>query len=127
MPYIYLIQLHKGVSMLALVLTLGWMFVVSAAPNRPQSLEGARRLIYIGAAVATGLVGLGGLILTMAGPWVSAVFPWVGMAAVIVHIIVGTRARNALSIGNRTRARLLARVQIAALAAGYGFMVTKPF
>lgn len=119
---------HQGLALLALLLTLGWAAVVLMAPRTTQSLGRMQRLCYIGAMAATGLAGITGLMLVLLqSTWMSLLFPWLGLVAVVGHGIAGARSRKALIAGNRALAIVAVVVQILLLVAAYGLMTVKPF
>ena len=119
---------HQGLALLALLLTLGWAAVVLLAPRTTQPLGRMQRLCYIGAMAATGLAGLTGLLLVLLqSSWMTLLFPWLGLVAVVGNGIAGARSRKALIAGNRALAIVAVVVQILLLVAAYGLMTVKPF
>lgn len=119
---------HQGLALLSLLLTLGWAGVVMFAPQGLGGLGGVRRLCYVGAMALTGLVGVTGLLLMLVNSaWMSLLFPWLGLAAVVVHGFAGVRSRKALLAGNKGTAVVAVIVQILLLVAAYGLMTVKPF
>ena len=119
---------HQGLALLSLLLTLAWAAVVLFAPRTTTTLGRTQRLCYIGAMATTGLVGVTGLMLgLLQGSWMTLLFPWLGLAAVIGHGIAGVRSRKALVAGNKTTAVIAVVVQVLLLVAAYGLMTVKPF
>ena len=119
---------HQGLALLSLLLTIGWAGVVMFAPQGLGTLGGARRLCYIGAMALTGLAGVSGLMLMLLnGVWMTLLFPWLGLLAVVIHGIAGVRSRKALLAGNKGTAVVAVVVQILLLVATYGLMTVKPF
>lgn len=120
---------HKGLAMLSVLLTMGWAGVALTASRAVAGLGRPYRLVYAGAMVTTGLVGLSGLVLVAAGKgiWLSQAFPWLGLAAIVGHGIAGARSRRALLAGERVPAVAAGALQLLLLVAAYGLMTLKPF
>ena len=120
---------HQGLALLSLLLTIAWAGAVLFAPRVNAALGRTQRLFYVGAMAATGLAGVTGLALVMLGQgaWLTLLFPWLGLVAVIGHGIAGVRSRKALMAGNKTLATVAVVVQILLLVAAYGLMTVKPF
>ena len=70
--YAMLLNAHVGLAVLALVLTLGWAAVVVATTGAPGRLS---RTVYIGAMASTGLAGVTGVVLALAGGFATMAFP----------------------------------------------------
>lgn len=122
-----LIELHRGLSVLAFSLTAAWATIVIAAPHRPVRLGTLGRCIYLGAMATTGLTGVSGLFLLASAPWFAMGFPWVGLAAVAGHGVAGARGRRALAEGRRVAAINAVMLQILVLLVAFGLMLAKPF
>ena len=119
---------HQGLALLSLLLTLGWAAMVLLAPRTVATLGRPQRLCYIGAMATTGLVGVTGLLLgLLQGSWMTMLFPWLGLAAVIGHGIAGVRSRKTLIAGQKAAAVVAVIVQVLLLVAAYGLMTVKPF
>lgn len=114
--------------MMSVLLTLLWALAVAVAPGIGGAVSGrSRRLAYVGAMASTGLTGVTGLGLIAVGSWLTLIFPWLGLVAVIGHGIAGARGRRALSGGRKRAAVASSILQILFLAAAYGVMTVKPF
>jgi len=120
---------HKGLAMLALLLTLGWAAVALFTPHAAVGLGRMQRLLYIGAMAVTGLAGVSGLVLVALamGAWLALLFPWLGLVAVAGHGFAGVRSRKALVADNKSTAVVAVVLQILLLVAAYGLMTVKPF
>lgn len=125
--YAFFNEAHRGLAILSVLFTLGWLGVVLAVPSASAGLKRPQRLVYAGAMASTGLVGLTGLVVTAMGPWLATVFPWLGLAAVAGHGIAGARSRKALLSNGRAAATAAAICQVVLLVAAYGLMTVKPF
>ncbi|ANI16232.1 MULTISPECIES: hypothetical protein [Pseudomonas] len=127
--YELLSQTHKGLAMLSVLLTLGWVSIVLTAPRIAGELGRPRKLVYTGAMAMTGLTGLSGLVLVVVaqGTWLKLIFPWLGLIAVAGHGFSGTSSRRALVAGSKMPALVAASLQLLFLITAYGLMTLKPF
>ncbi|PYE83696.1 hypothetical protein [Pseudoroseicyclus aestuarii] len=127
--YTAMLGAHGGFAFLAMILTLGWAALVLVAP-KPVPATGPsplQRGVYGGAMGMTGLVGLLGLVMVMMGNWAGAGFAWVGLMLVVLHAVAGARSRRALASGAKSRATVLAALQVLTLLLSWWLMVAKPF
>lgn len=120
---------HLLTAVLSLLLTLVWTAVAwNARPAAAGQLNGTPRWIYIAHRVIAGLAGITGLAVTFAGPWRSMVFPYIGLAAFIVHGIAATVSKRTFADAQKTAMRRIALlIQIAALLLSAYIMAAKPF
>jgi len=122
--YAFLLGIHVGLAVLALLLTLVWAaFVVTAKVGPGRS----SRLASVGAIASTGLVGLTGVVLAFAGGFATKAFPWIGLVAVAVHGVAGARSRWFLAADRKGAAIAAAALQVVLLLVAYGVMTSKPF
>lgn len=93
-----LLLVVRGAKCAALLLTIGWTIIVVAAPERQVGLGVLGRLVYLGAATSTGIVGLGTILLsrfTVGSSWIIGV-------AVAAYVLAGLRARKSLRQAERS-------------------------
>ncbi len=124
--YPILSEAHRGLAMLAPLLTAGWAAIVLIS-DPAQALGPGRRAVYLGAMISTGLVGVTGLVIVALGPYLTMIFPWLGLALVAAHGMAGARSRRAFMAGAKSRAVVAAGLAVLALLVAYGLMVAKPF
>lgn len=128
--YTLLMEAHRGLAMLATLLTAAWLVITYSARRDAavtQRLSASQRVAYIGTMAITGLAGVTGLGLVFMEPWRGFIFPWAGLVAVAIHGFAGVRARKALVANLGTRASVCALLQMVMLVATYGLMTVKPF
>jgi len=125
--YIAFKHMHALTAVLSLLLTLAWSVVAwrGALPAR-TTLTGKARAFYIGNRVSTGLAGITGLAVTFVGPWSAMVFPYIGLAAFLVHGVAASWSKRAL-LARESRLPLTLLVQNAALLLAAYLMAAKPF
>jgi hypothetical protein len=88
----------QDIPFVALLFTIGWATIVAAAPRRQVALGVLGRLVYLGAAISTGIVGLTTIFLKS-----STVGPsWFIGVAVAVYVMAGLRARKSLRQADRS-------------------------
>lgn len=125
--YLIVSEAHSGLAMLSIIATLAWAVAAWLLPAAFGVFRRAQKLTYVAAMASTGLTGLSGLGITALGGWWPAVFPWLGLAAVVCHGIAGVRAKKALLGGSRLALGGALVVQIAVLVGIFGLMTVKPF
>lgn len=118
---------HSLTAVLSVLFTLAWTFVAwrGAAPSR-AGLVGRNKFFYVGNRVTAGLAGVTGIGVTFVGPWQYMVFPYIGLAAFVVHGIAATWSKRAfVSHGAASPRAALVLQSVALLVAAY-VMVVKP-
>jgi hypothetical protein len=110
------LDIHRGISMLAMLLALPWSLIVILAPERPIALGRLGRPAYKGAIVSMVLAGLTSFLLAAWRSWLPVAYAWIGLGAVFVYVVAGALAREALLAGRKSRAIKAAMIQVALLA-----------
>ncbi|MDQ0316962.1 hypothetical protein [Amorphus orientalis] len=120
-------EAHTGLAQLALLFTVAWAVVAATVPAGISEIRGWRKSIYIAAMAVTGVVGLSGLVIMVMGSWYAFGFVWLGLLAIVLHGLAGTRSRKAAVAGAKGRAVGMAAAQIVFLVVAYGLMTVRPF
>jgi hypothetical protein len=121
-------HLHLASAILALLITLLWAVVAwRARPAAAGGLSRKDRIIYIVHRAMAGLAGLSGLGVSVVGPWRVMIFPYIGLAAFVVHGIAATISRRTFASEQYGRRRAALLIQIAALVFSAWLMNAKPF
>ncbi len=120
-------EAHRGLAMIGCLTTVLWAIaaLVPTLANRPAPR--VWRPLYIAALATTGLSGVTGLVVLWMGDWLTYIFPWLGLVAVALHGMAGTRGRRALAAGATGPLAGAILIQIAAIFLAYGLMVARPF
>lgn len=124
--YLALKHSHLATAVVAILLTWAWTLVAwRRAAAGQRDFSGGTRGWYIGNRVGGGLAALSGLGVSFAGPWATMWFPYLGLAAFIVHGFAAAASKRALISGDGFRLGLALVLQnLAWLFAAY-VMVAK--
>ena len=119
---------HLFTAILSMLLTVIWSVLAWNANAANQGgLSGKPRAIYIAHRAVGGLAGLTGVGVTFAGPWQMMIFPYVGLAAFVVHgIAAGISKRTFGDRQSDGKRRMALAVQLAALLLAAYVMMVKP-
>lgn len=121
-------HLHLASAILALLITLLWTIVAWRGRSADAGdLNGRARFIYVIHRAMAGLAGLSGLGLSVVGPWRTMAFPYIGLAAFVMHGIAATVSQRTFASGQHHRRRAALLIQIAALVFSAWLMNAKPF
>lgn len=125
--YVALKHTHTLLSLLGLLATLAWLVVAwrGAASPSPE-LSGKTRLCYILNRALVGLAGLSGIVLTGLGPWLQMLFPYLGLAAFIIHGLAAAASKKAWGSGRERFLRGTLLIQVLALLVAAALMAVKP-
>lgn len=127
--YLALKHSHLLTAVLSVVLTLAWTLVAwKDRPAAPGGPTGGLKATYVVHRIVAGLAGLTGLAVTFVGPWQAMIFPYVGLAAFLVHGFAAGVSKTSFGVaaeGGKRKAMLL--IQIAALLLSAWVMAAKPF
>lgn len=118
---------HSGLAMLSLIATIFWAISVYVGQAGTKAYGSFQKISYISAMATTGLTGIIGLIATLMGPFMATFFPWIGLAVIALHGVLGARSRKAYVINDASPALTLAVLQVVCLIVVYYLMVAKPF
>ena len=128
MMYIALKHAHVAGAIASLVLTITWAVVawrVSPANGATPSRTAAA--LYVAHRVAGGLAGLTGVLVTFVGPWRTMLFPYIGLAAFVVHGFAAAASKHDDHRARPARRRSALIVQISAIALAWLVMYAKPW
>ena len=121
-------HLHLASAVLALLITALWAVVAwRGRPAAAGGLSGKARLTYIVHRAMAGLAGISGLGVTFVGPWRTMIFPYLGLAAFIVHGLAAADSKRHFASARHGRRRAALLIQIAALVFSAWLMNAKPF
>ena len=125
--YIAFKHLHLTTAILSLLLTLTW----SVMAWRGRSLadggfSGKLKTTYVIHRVTAGLAGFTGLAVTYIGPWQMMIFPYIGLAAFIVHGLAATASKRTFVSDRHGQRRVALLIQVAALVFSACIMNAKP-
>jgi len=120
-------HLHAWLAYAGLVATLGWAAAILFGAGDVARFGAMYRRVYLAMAVLVGLSALAGLVATVIGPWWRMAFPWIGLAAIALHNILGARSRRALWAMRTGPVLVLALVQVVVLVLATGLMAVRPF
>jgi hypothetical protein len=128
MPYIAFLHSHNLFAYLAIIATALWSISALRAVRRhDNAVTGARKALYSANRATTGLAALTGLGLMFMGPWRVLVFPYLGLAAFIVHGLSATATKRGVLAGDALRVMRHAIVQNLMLWISAWLMIAKPF
>ncbi|MFT4174510.1 MAG: hypothetical protein QM639_18235 [Rhodocyclaceae bacterium] len=128
MPYIAFQHSHTLFAYLSIIATLLWsVAALRAAQRRDTTMTGVRKGLYIANRATTGMAALTGLGLMLMGPWRVLVFPYLGLAAFIVHGLCATASRRGMLAGDAGRVMGHAVAQNLILWVSAWLMIAKPF
>ncbi|ARO14174.1 hypothetical protein BVG79_00822 [Ketogulonicigenium robustum] len=122
----FLALLHSLTSYIGFLATIAWAGAVLFGAGDVARFGGLYKRIYLVMMISTGLSGVFGLIVTIFGPWLTYVFPWIGLVGLGVHNMLGARSRKMLA-ADTGRALIFAAIQIAVLVVVLVLMICKPF
>jgi hypothetical protein len=119
---------HLLMAILSMLLTCIWAIIAwHGAREYSAGLMGKTRAIYIAHRAVAGLAGLTGIGVTLAGPWSTMLFPYVGLLAFLVHGMAATISRKTFVGQQYARKRKLSLlVQVIALLLSAYVMMVKP-
>ncbi|MBK1681262.1 hypothetical protein [Rhodocyclus tenuis] len=123
--YLVLKHSHTLSAALSLLVTLAWAAFAWNGAKAGSSVAGKLRAIYVANRAITGIAGITGLAVTFVGPWREFIYPYLGLAAFVVHGIFAATSKRAFGGGNDSRLRLALLAQIAALLVASALMATK--
>ncbi|ADO42204.1 hypothetical protein [Ketogulonicigenium vulgare] len=124
----FFVFLHSATSYLGFLWTLFWVGgILFGAGDIARFPTMYRKCIYLPMMVLTGLSAVFGIIVTLFGPWLMWVFPWVGFAGIAVHNILGAKSRRALYAMQTGTALKFAAIQLLVLIIVLILMIWKPF
>ncbi|MRD73615.1 hypothetical protein GH865_10175 [Rhodocyclus tenuis] len=116
---------HALTAALSLLFTLAWAAVAWGKVTPSTTLGGKQKVLYIANRAVTGIAGITGLAVTFLGPWREYIFPYLGLAAFVVHGIFAAISKRAYLSGEDSRRRIALLMQIAALLFASAVMATK--
>ncbi|AKU12377.1 hypothetical protein AzCIB_2484 [Azoarcus sp. CIB] len=126
--YLALKHSHLLTAALSIFLTGVWTVLAWNGSRRTSGgLGGQAKVTYIAHRIVSGLAGLTGLAVTAVGPWHAMLFPYIGLAAFVVHGIAANISKKTFDAAHEARKRRVALlIQIAALVLSAYAMVSKP-
>ena len=118
---------HLLTAALSMLLTVTWsIFAWHERDGTGGTLVSKIKAIYIIHRVVAGLAGITGLAVTLIGPWRVMVFPYIGLAAFVVHGIAATVSKRTFGDRHATVKRQAALlIQIAAIVLSAYVMTAK--
>jgi hypothetical protein len=117
--------LHAWLAYAGLAATLVWAAAILFGAGDVARFGAMYRRVYLTMVVLVGLSGVAGL--AVIGPWWRMWFPWLGLAAIALHSVLGARSRRALWAMRTGPALVLALVQAVVLVIATGLMAVRPF
>lgn len=119
---------HLLTGLLAMLMSLVWGVLAWPDARREAAAPGrSTRLVYLVFQSFAGLAALTGIAVTIAGPWQTLMFPYIGLAAFILHSIAAGMSRRMLaSPGQTFKRRVALLVQLSALLFAASIMSFKP-
>jgi hypothetical protein len=123
--YLALKHSHSLSAALALLITLVWTALAWNSAKPGSAAVGLRKAVYIANRAITGIAGITGLLITFVGPWREFIFPYVGLAAFVVHGLFAAASKRALGSDKSLWLRGTLLAQIAALLLASAVMATK--
>jgi uncharacterized membrane protein SirB2 len=119
---------HLLTAVLSMIMTVIWTVKAWNGQNSaPEALSGNHKLIYILHRASAGIAGLTGLAVTVTGPWMAMLFPYVGLCAFLVHGYAASISKK--TFGDRHNAakrRVALAIQLLALLFSAFIMAAKP-
>jgi hypothetical protein len=125
--YLGLKHAHTLFAVLMIFLTVVWSIIAWRSRSGEPGLASNAKRLYIGHRIIAGMAAITGIAVTFIGPWRVMYFPYIGLAAFIVHELVASVSKRFLSSDADTakrRAALL--IQLVTLAILTHVMVAKP-
>lgn len=120
-------MLHRLTAVLSILGTLAWAVWALRGTGMAYGMTAGRKKLYIAAMATTGIAGVTGIAVTVFGPWMQMLFPYLGLAAVAGHGVAGGMAKRALAAGRRPTVAGAVAVQVVLLLAASYLMAVKPF
>lgn len=126
--YIALKHAHTLTAALAVLLTVIWSIWAWRSRTAATGLAGKDKAIYVAHRIVAGLAGITGLAVTFVGPWRAMLFPYIGLAAFVMHgLAAGASKRFFSSEADAAKRRVALLIQVAALGISAFAMAAKPF
>lgn len=124
--YLALKHGHLASAIAALLITALWAVVAWRGRSPADGgLSGKLRVIYLAHRAIGGLAALSGLAVTFVGPWRMMIFPYLGLAAFVVHGLAGADAKRTLATARNGRRRVALMIELAALVVAAWLMSAK--
>lgn len=125
--YIALKHAHTLTAVLTALLTIIWSIWAWRSRIGVTGLVGKDKAIYVTHRIIAGLAGITGLAVTFVGPWRAMLFPYIGLAAFVMHgLAAGASKRFFSSEADAAQRRVALLIQVAALVISAFVMATKP-
>lgn len=125
--YIALKHAHTLTAALTVLLTIIWSIWAWRSRIGVTGLMGKDKAIYVTHRIIAGLAGITGLAVTFVGPWRAMLFPYIGLAAFVMHgLAAGASKRFFSSEADAAKRRVALLIQVAALVISAFVMATKP-
>lgn len=121
--YTHLASASLAILTTAAMAFLGWNLI----PRGQSRLIGLSKAVYLFMRISTGVAGLSGLWLTIAGSWQVMWFPWLGLLAFLLHGFAASAGKRALAHRQSRRLHGLLLLQNGLLLAAAVLMAVKPF
>lgn len=126
--YIALKHSHTLTAALTVLLTVIWSIWAWRSRTPANGLAGKDKAIYVAHRIVAGLAGITGLAVTFVGPWRAMLFPYIGLAAFVMHgLAAGASRRFFSSEADAAKRRVALLIQVAALGISAFVMAAKPF
>lgn len=126
--YIALKHAHTLTAALTVLLTVIWWIWAWRSRTGVSGLAGKDKAIYVAHRIIAGLAGITGLAVTLIGPWRAMLFPYIGLAAFVMHgLAAGASKRFFASEADAGKRRVALLIQVAALGISACVMAAKPF
>lgn len=126
--YIALKHAHTLTAALTVLLTVVWSIWAWRSRTAAIGLAGKDKAIYVAHRIVAGLAGITGLAVTLVGPWRAMLFPYIGLAAFVMHGLAAGASRRFFSSGaDAAKRRVALLIQVAALGISAFVMAAKPF
>lgn len=125
--YIAFKHAHALTAALTVLLTVIWSFWAWPSRTGVSGVAGKDKAIYVAHRIVAGLAGITGLAVTFAGPWRAMVFPYIGLAAFVMHgLAAGASKRFFASEADSAKRRAALLIQVAAVGISGFVMAIKP-
>jgi hypothetical protein len=125
--YIALKHAHTLTAALTVLLTTIWSIWAWRSRIGVTSLAGKDKAIYVAHRIVAGLAGITGLAVTFACPWRAMLFPYIGLAAFVMHgVTAGASKRFFASEADAAKRQVALLIQVAALVISGFVMAIKP-
>jgi hypothetical protein len=125
--YIAFRHSHVLFAYLSFIFAVVWAIAAWNGADQQPGLQGRQKLFYILNRAFAGLAGLTGLVITFVGPWRHLVFPYVGLAAFMLHGGAATVSKRVLGSGRKVRLQATLLLQNVALWLAAYVMMIKSF